>query len=111
LEYYGIEAEDNPFFDLSIYFLPVAQYIGAALNTPRGELLGKALDGLEVRVCSGLSIFPVALMGGESRAPNLLAILPPYGHLMSVTFRDALETNKFRHTKIHQGHQCDHSLQ
>uniref|UniRef100_A0A8C0XUH9 Protein-serine/threonine phosphatase n=1 Tax=Castor canadensis TaxID=51338 RepID=A0A8C0XUH9_CASCN len=39
LEYYGIEAEDNPFFDLSIYFLPVAQYIGAALNTPRGRVL------------------------------------------------------------------------
>uniref|UniRef100_A0A8C5L619 Dual specificity protein phosphatase 13B n=1 Tax=Jaculus jaculus TaxID=51337 RepID=A0A8C5L619_JACJA len=39
LEYYGIEADDNPFFDLSVYFLPVAQYIRAALNTPRGRVL------------------------------------------------------------------------
>ncbi|KAF7466023.1 Hypothetical predicted protein [Marmota monax] len=39
LEYYGIEADDNPFFDLSVYFLPVAQYIRTALNTPRGRVL------------------------------------------------------------------------
>uniref|UniRef100_A0A5F9DFH3 Dual specificity protein phosphatase 13B n=1 Tax=Oryctolagus cuniculus TaxID=9986 RepID=A0A5F9DFH3_RABIT len=39
LEYYGIEADDNPFFDLSVYFLPVAQYIRAALNAPQGRVL------------------------------------------------------------------------
>ncbi|XP_051030709.1 dual specificity protein phosphatase 13 isoform X3 [Phodopus roborovskii] len=35
VEYYGIEADDNPFFDLSVYFLPVARYIKDALNTPQ----------------------------------------------------------------------------
>ncbi|XP_038165907.1 dual specificity protein phosphatase 13 [Arvicola amphibius] len=39
LEYYGIEADDNPFFDLSVYFLPVARYIRDALNTPRNRVL------------------------------------------------------------------------
>ncbi|XP_023574617.1 dual specificity protein phosphatase 13 isoform X3 [Octodon degus] len=39
LEYYGIEAEDNPYFDISIYFLPVARYIRAALSAPRGRVL------------------------------------------------------------------------
>ncbi|XP_062957762.1 uncharacterized protein LOC134381878 isoform X3 [Cynocephalus volans] len=39
LEYYGIEADDNPFFDLSVYFLPVAQYIRAALSVPQGRVL------------------------------------------------------------------------
>lgn len=43
LEYYGIEADDNPFFDLSVYFLPVARYIRTALSVPQGELLGKGL--------------------------------------------------------------------
>ena len=43
LEYYGIEADDNPFFDLSVYFLPVARYIRSALSIPQGQLLGKAL--------------------------------------------------------------------
>lgn len=43
LEYYGIEADDNPFFDLSVYFLPVARYIQSALIIPQGQLLGKAL--------------------------------------------------------------------
>ncbi|NXI56956.1 DS13B phosphatase, partial [Chloroceryle aenea] len=37
VDYYGVEAEDNPRFDLSIYFYPVAQYIRAALNSPRGS--------------------------------------------------------------------------
>ncbi|KFP08602.1 Dual specificity phosphatase DUPD1, partial [Calypte anna] len=35
VEYYGVEAEDNPNFDLSVYFYPVARYIRAALNSPR----------------------------------------------------------------------------
>lgn len=39
LEYYGIEAEDSPFYDLSVHFLPVARYIQAALSAPHGELL------------------------------------------------------------------------
>lgn len=43
LEYYGVEADDNPFFDLSVYFLPVARYIRDALDIPRSKLLGKGL--------------------------------------------------------------------
>ncbi|XP_032987144.1 dual specificity protein phosphatase 13 isoform X3 [Rhinolophus ferrumequinum] len=39
LEYYGVEADDNPFFDLSVYFLPVARYIRTALNFPQGRVL------------------------------------------------------------------------
>lgn len=52
LEYYGIEADDNPFFDLSVYFLPVARYIRTALSVPQGELLAKAL-GWGLGVCVG----------------------------------------------------------
>ncbi|KAM7226843.1 hypothetical protein CapIbe_021918 [Capra ibex] len=39
LEYYGIEADDSPFFDLSVYFLPVARYIRSALSVPQGRVL------------------------------------------------------------------------
>lgn len=39
LEYYGIEAEDSPFYDLSVHFLPVARYIQAALSAPHGRVL------------------------------------------------------------------------
>ncbi|XP_032463187.1 dual specificity protein phosphatase 13 isoform X4 [Phocoena sinus] len=39
LEYYGIEADDNPFFDLSAHFLPVARYIQSALIIPQGRVL------------------------------------------------------------------------
>lgn len=37
VHYYGVEAEDNPNFDLSIHFYPVAHYIREALNSPRGN--------------------------------------------------------------------------
>nr|XP_010961440.1 dual specificity protein phosphatase 13 isoform X1 [Camelus bactrianus] len=39
VDYYGIEADDNPFFNLSVYFLPVARYIRTALSVPRGRVL------------------------------------------------------------------------
>uniref|UniRef100_A0A672VBN7 Dual specificity protein phosphatase n=1 Tax=Strigops habroptila TaxID=2489341 RepID=A0A672VBN7_STRHB len=39
VDYYGVEAEDSPNFDLSIYFYPVALHIKAALNSPRGKVL------------------------------------------------------------------------
>ncbi|NXM23986.1 DS13B phosphatase, partial [Oxyruncus cristatus] len=39
VHYYGVEAEDNPNFDLSIHFYPVAHYIREALNSPRGKVL------------------------------------------------------------------------
>ncbi|NWX85090.1 DS13B phosphatase, partial [Nothoprocta ornata] len=45
-DYYGIEAEDNPNFNLSIYFYPVARYIRAALKTPRGKVLVHCAMGI-----------------------------------------------------------------
>ncbi|OXB66952.1 hypothetical protein ASZ78_004616 [Callipepla squamata] len=46
VDYYGIEAEDSPNFDLSIYFYPVARYIRAALNSPRGKVLVHCAMGI-----------------------------------------------------------------
>ncbi|NXS72457.1 DS13B phosphatase, partial [Pandion haliaetus] len=46
VDYYGVEAEDSPNFDLSIYFYPVAQYIRAALNSPRGKVLVHCAMGI-----------------------------------------------------------------
>ncbi|KFW87880.1 Dual specificity protein phosphatase 13 isoform B, partial [Phalacrocorax carbo] len=43
---YGVEAEDNPNFDLSIHFYPVARYIRAALNSPRGKVLVHCAMGI-----------------------------------------------------------------
>ncbi|XP_069719407.1 dual specificity protein phosphatase 13B-like [Phaenicophaeus curvirostris] len=46
VDYYGVEAEDNPNFNLSIYFYPVARYIKAALNSPRGKVLVHCAMGI-----------------------------------------------------------------
>ncbi|GCC37997.1 dual specificity phosphatase 29-like [Chiloscyllium punctatum] len=39
IDYYGVEAEDVPTFNLSEFFYPAAQYIDNALSTPGAKLL------------------------------------------------------------------------
>ncbi|NXS02539.1 DS13B phosphatase, partial [Oxylabes madagascariensis] len=65
VDYYGVEAEDNPNFDLSIYFYPVAHYIRAALNSPRGKVLVHCAMGISrsatlvlafLMICEGMSL-------------------------------------------------------
>uniref|UniRef100_A0A8D0B3Q9 Dual specificity protein phosphatase n=1 Tax=Salvator merianae TaxID=96440 RepID=A0A8D0B3Q9_SALMN len=46
VDYYGVEADDDPKFDLSIYFHPTAKYIRAALNSPRGKVLVHCAMGI-----------------------------------------------------------------
>ncbi|XP_009895943.1 dual specificity protein phosphatase 13-like [Dryobates pubescens] len=38
IEYYGVEAFDDPSFDLSIFFYDAANFIGKALNTSGGKV-------------------------------------------------------------------------
>lgn len=77
LEYYGIEADDNPFFDLSVYFLPVARYIRTALSVPQGELLGKALGSwVGVGGVRSGALFAIAQVGWVSGVTDLFSNLP-----------------------------------
>ncbi|KAM3834778.1 dual specificity protein phosphatase 13B-like isoform 2-T3 [Vipera latastei] len=46
VDYYGVEADDDPKFDLSIYFYPTAKYIRAALKSPRGKVLVHCAMGI-----------------------------------------------------------------
>ncbi|RMC11660.1 hypothetical protein DUI87_11782 [Hirundo rustica rustica] len=39
IEYYGVEAFDDPSFDLSIFFYDAANFIGKALNSSGGKVL------------------------------------------------------------------------
>ncbi|XP_071419755.1 dual specificity protein phosphatase 13B-like [Pithys albifrons albifrons] len=65
VDYYGVEAEDNPDFDLSIHFYPVAQYIREALNSPKGKVLVHCAMGISrsatlvlafLMICEGMSL-------------------------------------------------------
>ncbi|XP_076855889.1 dual specificity phosphatase 29 [Brachyhypopomus gauderio] len=45
MEYYGIEAEDIPSFNLSQHFLPVAEYMQQVLSNPYNKLLVHCVMG------------------------------------------------------------------
>ncbi|KFP65823.1 Dual specificity phosphatase DUPD1, partial [Cariama cristata] len=78
VDYYGVEAEDDPNFDLSIYFYPVARYIRAALNSPRG--LSSVFSS---RLQVGLSVFQGRRLHLHGKKPKtmdprtILQILDP----------------------------------
>ncbi|XP_069467071.1 dual specificity protein phosphatase 13B isoform X2 [Ambystoma mexicanum] len=46
IDYYGIEADDDPEFNLSIYFNQAARFIRAGLNSPRGRVLVHCAMGI-----------------------------------------------------------------
>ncbi|MBN3294940.1 DUPD1 phosphatase, partial [Amia calva] len=45
IDYYGVEAEDIPSFDLSVFFYPAAQFIDHALSKPENKLLVHCVMG------------------------------------------------------------------
>uniref|UniRef100_A0A670ZT32 Dual specificity protein phosphatase n=1 Tax=Pseudonaja textilis TaxID=8673 RepID=A0A670ZT32_PSETE len=70
ISYYGIAAEDDVDFDLTVYFHPASEYIHQALKAPKGKIL-------------------VHCVLGKSRSPALvLAYLMIYQNL---SLADALE--------------------
>ncbi|NWX85107.1 DS13B phosphatase, partial [Nothoprocta ornata] len=71
IEYYGIEAFDDPSFDLSIFFYDAANFIGKALNT------------------SGGKVFVHCAMGVSRSASLVLAFLMIHENM---TLVDALKT-------------------
>ncbi|XP_014811838.1 PREDICTED: dual specificity protein phosphatase 13 isoform B-like [Calidris pugnax] len=46
IEYYGVEAFDDPSFDLSIFFYDAANFIGKALNTSGGKVFVHCAMGI-----------------------------------------------------------------
>ncbi|NWU96559.1 DS13B phosphatase, partial [Upupa epops] len=71
IEYYGVEAFDDPSFDLSVFFYDAANFIGKALNT------------------SGGKVFVHCAMGVSRSASLVLAFLMIHGNM---TLVDALKT-------------------
>ncbi|NXS16504.1 DS13B phosphatase, partial [Mystacornis crossleyi] len=71
IEYYGVEAFDDPSFDLSIFFYDAANFIGKALNS------------------SGGKVFVHCAMGVSRSATLVLAFLMIREHM---TLVDALKT-------------------
>ncbi|NWV57450.1 DS13B phosphatase, partial [Daphoenositta chrysoptera] len=71
IEYYGVEAFDDPSFDLSIFFYDAANFIGKALNS------------------SGGKVFVHCAMGVSRSATLVLAFLMIHEHM---TLVDALKT-------------------
>ncbi|XP_028278697.1 dual specificity phosphatase DUPD1-like [Parambassis ranga] len=45
IQYYGVEADDKPTFNISQYFYPAAQFIHKALNQPQNKVLVHCVMG------------------------------------------------------------------
>ena len=109
LEYYGIEADDSPFFDLSVYFLPVARYIRSALSVPQGQLLGKEREWRGVQAGSGVIYFSNMWMVGSFSNPPT-----PGGSLLAFSEQSLqggispLKLTIIDITKVQCGHQGNH---
>uniref|UniRef100_A0A663LIV5 Dual specificity protein phosphatase n=1 Tax=Athene cunicularia TaxID=194338 RepID=A0A663LIV5_ATHCN len=73
IEYYGVEAFDDPSFDLSIFFYDAANFIGKALNTSGGKR----------------EVFVHCAMGVSRSASLVLAFLMIHENM---TLVDALKT-------------------
>uniref|UniRef100_A0A8C9F531 Protein-serine/threonine phosphatase n=1 Tax=Pavo cristatus TaxID=9049 RepID=A0A8C9F531_PAVCR len=87
IEYFGIEAFDDPSFDLSIFFYDAANFIGKALNT------------------SGGKVFVHCAMGVSRSATLVLAFLMIHENM---TLVDALKTDGLGLT-VWQGSAASHN--
>lgn len=57
IKYYGVEAFDDPSFDLSVFFYDAANFIGKALNTSGGKTEAKGSFGRKIQhVPNGFSL-------------------------------------------------------
>ena len=112
LEYYGIEADDNPFFDLSVYFLPVARYIRSALSVPQGQLLEKEWGWRGVQAGSGVIHFSNTWkVGSFSHPPTPGGSLLTFSEQSIQGGTSPLKLTIIDITKVQCGHQGNHTPQ
>ncbi|XP_066454819.1 dual specificity protein phosphatase 13B-like isoform X2 [Eleutherodactylus coqui] len=81
IDFYGVEADDHPYFDLSAYFFPVAQFIQVGLQAPNGTVLVHCAMGISraaslvlafLMISEGMSLVDALRSVGEHRdiCPN-----------------------------------------
>ncbi|XP_005988315.1 dual specificity protein phosphatase 13B [Latimeria chalumnae] len=65
IDYYGVEADDDPTFDMSPYFHPVSKFMRAGLSSPRGRVFVHCAMGISraatltlafLMICEGLTL-------------------------------------------------------
>ncbi|XP_068111486.1 dual specificity protein phosphatase 13B-like isoform X2 [Hyperolius riggenbachi] len=81
IDYFGVEADDDPHFDLSVFFFPAAQFIRAGLQSPNGKVLVHCAMGISraasivlafLMISEGLSLIDAIRTVSEHRdiCPN-----------------------------------------
>ncbi|KAM9323759.1 dual specificity protein phosphatase 13B-like [Gastrophryne carolinensis] len=81
IDYYGVEADDHPLFDMSVHFSSVAHFIRVGLQSPNGKVLVHCAMGISraaslvlafLMISEGLSVVDAIRSVGEHRdiCPN-----------------------------------------
>ncbi|XP_068807324.1 dual specificity phosphatase 29-like isoform X3 [Struthio camelus] len=84
IEYYGIEAFDDPSFDLSIFFYDAANFIGKALNTSGGKVFVHCAMGISRSASLVLAFLMIhenmTLVDALKTDTQLLLLFPSKNH-------------------------------
>ncbi|XP_072280115.1 dual specificity protein phosphatase 13B-like isoform X2 [Pyxicephalus adspersus] len=81
IDFFGVEADDHPYFNLSAHFFPAAQFIRAGLQSPNGKVLVHCAMGISraasltlafLMISEGLSLVDAIRTVSEHRdiSPN-----------------------------------------
>ncbi|XP_063290322.1 dual specificity protein phosphatase 13B-like isoform X2 [Pelobates fuscus] len=100
IDYYGVEADDDANFDLSVYFHPAAQFIRTGLQSNKGKVLVHCAMGISraasivlafLMISEGLTLVDALRTVGEHRD-----IFPNHGFLEQLRQLDIKLENKKR---------------
>ncbi|CAH2321682.1 dual specificity phosphatase 13-like [Pelobates cultripes] len=98
IDYYGVEADDDANFDLSVYFHPAAQFIRTGLQSNKGKVLVHCAMGISraasivlafLMISEGLTLVDALRTVGEHRD-----IFPNHGFLEQLRQLDIKLENK-----------------
>ncbi|KAM4635980.1 dual specificity protein phosphatase 13B-like [Discoglossus pictus] len=102
IDFYGVEAPDDPNFNMSVHFRPAAQFIRVGLQSPKGRVMvhcGMGISRASSLVLAYLMIFEdLSLMEALHRVSEQRYISPNRGFLEQLRQLD-IELEACRRTK------------
>ncbi|XP_056147465.1 dual specificity phosphatase 29-like [Lampris incognitus] len=106
IQYYGLEADDTPSFDLSQYFCPAARFIHGALSRPQNKVLVHCVMGRSRSASLVLAYLMLeqhlTVVDAIEHVRQRRCILPNHGFLRQLRALDiSLQEERLAHKRAH----------